>query len=222
MSAVSLPDSAALPGLAPAAIADVRAVSVAETTVVLTWTATGDDGDQGRPFAYQISGSTQPLDASNVDAAPLQLRRPAFRDAGLPETTLVVPLTPGRRWRFAVRGIDRTQTYGPISNVLEVFTPVGGALRGRVGIALAPRPMPATGDVTVDWQGDGSATGPQWLVVYDLSGRERRRIPLGGEPGGSYTWNGRDGDQRLLPAGLYFLRLLSGARHADSRVVFIR
>ena len=74
----------------------------------------------------------------------------------------------------------------------------------------------------MDWQGDASGRLPQWLVVYDLSGRERRRVPLGSEPGGSYQWDGRDGASRLLPAGLYFLRLVSGARHADSRVVFVR
>jgi hypothetical protein len=222
VGAVSPSDSAALPGLAPAAITDLRALAVTETTVVLTWSATGEDGDQGRPRAYQVSGSTQPLDAGNVDAAPLQVRRPAFHDAGIGETTLVVPLTPGRRWQFAVRGIDRTEARGPISNVVEVFTPVGGAIRGRIGIALAPRPHPAVADVVIDWQGDGAPGGPQWLLVYDLSGRERRRIALGSEPGGSYTWDGRDGDSRLLPAGLYFLRLVSGARHADSRVVFIR
>ncbi len=221
-SAVSNADSASLLGEPPAAIGDLRALAVGDTIVVLTWTATGDDGGVGRPQAYQISGSTQPLDVANVDAAPLQIRRPAFHDAGQGETTAVFRLTSGRRWRFAVRGVDRSSTLGPISNLLEVVTPVGGALAGRSGLALAPRPMPATADVTVDWQGDPNGTTPHWLVVYDLSGRERRRIALGKEPGGSYSWNGRDGDSRLLPAGLYFLRLVSGARHADSRVVFIR
>ena len=121
-----------------------------------------------------------------------------------------------------MRAVDRARTTAVLSNVVEAITPVGGALAGRAGMALAPRPMPATGDVTVDWQGDAGATGPQWLLVYDLTGRELRRIALGGEPGGSYNWDGRDGASRLLPAGLYFLRLLSGARHADSRVVFVR
>lgn len=222
VSEVSPADSAALPGLAPAPITDLRALAVEESTVVLQWTATGDDGDQGQPLEYVISASPQPLDESNIDQAPITLRRPARFDPGLVETTIVVNLTPGRRWRFAVRGVDHSNTVGAISNVLEVFTPVGGALRGRTGIALAPRPNPASGDVVVDWQNDGAASGPQWLVVHDLTGRERRRIALGSEPGGSYNWDGRDGDHRLLPAGLYFLRLLSGARHADSRVVFIR
>ena len=221
-SAVSNADSAALPGLAPGAITDLRVLCVSESTVVLAWTATGGDGAVGRPQHYLTSGSTAPLDAGNVDAAPLQVQSGAHRDAGLPETLSVHPLTPGKRWRFAVRGVDQTQSAGAISNVVEAVTPVGGALTGHTGMAVAPRPQPATGPVIVDWQGDPSGTVASYLVVYDITGRERRRIALGPDPGGSYNWDGRDGESRLLPAGLYFLRLVSGARHAGSRVVFVR
>ena len=221
-SAVSNPDSASLPGQAPAAITDLRVLAVTETSAVLTWTASGDDGNVGRPQSYRIAGSTTALDAAGFDSAPLQIRRPAFKDAGAAETLLVARLLPARRWRFAVRAIDRAQTAGAISNIAEALTPVGGALVGRAGIALAPRPMPATSQVTVDWQGDGSATVSNWLLVFDLNGRELRRVSLGTEPGGSYPWDGRDAHSRALPAGLYFLRLVSGTRHADSRVVFVR
>ena len=221
-SALSNPDSASLPGLAPAAISDLRVLSVAESTVVLAWTATGDDGHVGRPLGYQIAASPTGLDSASFDSAPVQIRHPAFTDAGGGETLAVRPLTPGRRWRFALRAVDHALTQSGLSNVAEAVTPVGGALSGRLGVALGARPMPAAAAVTVDWQGDPGAAGPQWLLVYDLGGRELRRIPLGAEPGGSYNWDGRDGASRLLPAGLYFLRLVSGARHADSRVVFVR
>jgi len=221
-SGVSNSDSVSLPSLAPAAIHDLRVLAVTETTAVLAWTATGEQGLSGRPLAYRISGSTAPLDSANVDAAPLQLDRPATKDPGQPETTFVAQLVPGRRWRFAVRGVDHVQNVGQLSNIAEAVTPVGGALTGHTGLAVAARPQPATGAVTIDWQGDDSGTVQQVLVVYDVTGRERRRIALGNEPGGSYNWDGRDGESRLLPAGLYFIRLVSGARHAGSRVVFVR
>jgi flagellar hook assembly protein FlgD len=99
---------------------------------------------------------------------------------------------------------------------------VGGALAGRAGIALGARPLPASGDVVLDWQGDPARSGPQWLHVHDASGRLLVRVALGSEPGGSFTWNGRDREGRRLPAGLYFVRLVSGSRHADARVVFVR
>ncbi|HXS83571.1 MAG TPA: S8 family serine peptidase, partial [Methylomirabilota bacterium] len=221
-SAVSNSDSVSLPGEPPAAIADLHVLAVTETTAVLTWSATGASGLAGRPDHYKVSGSTAPLDAANVDAAPLQLDAAAHQDAGGAETTLVARLTPGRRWRFAVRGVDDGGAVGAISNIAEAVTPVGGALTGHSGMAVACRPQPAATSVNIDWQGDDSGAVSQWLVVYDLTGRERRRIALGTEPGGSYNWDGRDGESRLLPAGLYFIRLVSGARHAGSRVVFVR
>ncbi|MCE9626345.1 MAG: hypothetical protein K8R56_00325, partial [Candidatus Eisenbacteria bacterium] len=222
LSAVSNSDSAALPGLAPGAITDLRVLDVAESTAVITWTATGDDGNVGRPRDYRVAASPDPLDDASFETAPVRFRRPALYDAGRGETLEVRRLTPGRRWRFAIKAVDAAFAQSPLSNVAEVVTPVGGALSGRVGLALAPRPMPATADVTIDWQGDVSGTVPHVLVVHDLNGRLVRRVALGREPGGSYTWNGRDEQQRLVPAGLYFLRLESGSRHADSRVVFVR
>jgi flagellar hook assembly protein FlgD len=82
--------------------------------------------------------------------------------------------------------------------------------------------MPAVSSVTVDWQGDPSGVVESEVQVIDLNGRVLRREALGHEPGGSWTWDGRDGAMRPVPAGVYFLRLVSGARHATSRVVFIR
>ena len=219
-SAVSNTDSASFAGITTGVITDLRTVALTETTATLAWTVVGDPLGN-RPLGYKVSGSTEPLDDTNVDAAPLQLNRIGSNPVGQAESTLVVPLTPGRRWRFAVRGLYIVGLSG-ISNITEAVTPVGGALKGHAGMAVAARPQPAATSVTIDWQGDASGTVPQYLEVYDVNGRERRRIALGTEPGGSYNWDGRDGESRLLPAGLYFIRLVSGARHAGSRVVFVR
>jgi hypothetical protein len=218
-SAVSNSDSASLAGPAVAGITDLKTIAVTESTATLAWTVVGNLGSA--PIGYSVSGSTAPLDSSNVDGAPLQLRLVGSNPLGQAETTLVAPLTPGRRWRFTVRPLF-PGSQATISNIAEAVTPVGGALKGHAGMAVAARPQPSATTVTLDWQGDASGTVQQYLVVYDVNGRERRRIALGTEPGGSYNWDGRDGESRLLPAGLYFVRLVSGARHAGSRVVFVR
>ena len=109
------------------------------------------------------------------------------------------------------------------SNEASAFVPGSGAIAGRVGLAVGARPVPATGDVTLDWQtGEGVPGAVNVLRVYDLTGREVRSIVFGAAPGGAYNWDGRDGANGLLPAGLYFLRLVSGSHHADARVVFVR
>jgi hypothetical protein len=138
-SAITVAESASLPGVAPARITDLRALSVAESTVVLTWTATGENGAVGRPLGYVISGSPSPMDSSNVDVAPLQVGRPAFQDAGGAETTLVVALTPGRRWRFAVHALDHAQALSPISKCSGGHA---GRRRSRARATWARRRVP--------------------------------------------------------------------------------
>lgn len=221
-STVSNADSASLPGVAPGGVRALAALAASESTVVLTWLASGGDGDAGRALRYRVAGSPAPLDSAGFANAPVQRLLEATRDAGLPETLTVAGLTPGRRWRFAVIAVDSAFAESPMSGVVEVVTPIGGAIAGRVGLTLAARPLPAAGEVTVDWQGDPSVTVSQWLEVHDLAGRLRRRVAVGQEPGGSWQWNGRDEEGVLVPAGLYFVRLVSGSRHATSRVVFVR
>ncbi|MEQ1834112.1 MAG: S8 family serine peptidase, partial [Candidatus Eisenbacteria bacterium] len=156
-SAVSNSDSAQVPGLAPAAITDLRAVAVDESTVVLTWTATGDDGSEGRPQSYRIAGSTQVFDDDSFEGAPIQLRRPAFVDAGGAETLQVTRVAAARRWYFAVRAIDRALTDSPLSNLAQVFTPVGDS-------ELAPA-VPLRANVTALSGLGNLITGALVLVV---------------------------------------------------------
>jgi len=208
------------PPLVLQAIGDLHVLAVAESSAVLAWTAPPGVGPAS--LAYDVAASPGPFDAATFETAPVRFRRPPFIADDGHETLLVRRLTPGRRWRFAVRA-ERGPDVSPVSNVVETVTPVGGTIAGRGGVALGARPMPATGDVTLDWQSDLATPGVRTLLrIYDLHGREVRSVDLGTEPGGSYNWDGRDGANGLLPAGLYFLRLVSGSRHADSRVVFVR
>jgi hypothetical protein len=67
-------------------------------TLVLVWTAPGDDGSVGTASNYDIRISTAPIDASNFDAA--------MQIGGLPS-----PLISGSRQRMVVRGLTRGTTY---------------------------------------------------------------------------------------------------------------
>ena len=152
-----------------------------------------------------------------MGAAPLQAFKIAAKFVGEVESTLVVNLTPGRRWRFAVRASYSPFTVGGMSNVAEAVTPTGGALTGHAGMAVAARPQPAASSVTIDWQGDDSGTVPQWLEVYDVNGRLRHRIALGTEPGGRYNW---DLKRLMLAHALKFVDrvvLLVGPQNFRSR-----
>ncbi len=205
----------------PGGVADLRVTAFADTVAALAWTATGDDGATGRPASYEIAADLAPLDSARFESATVRATIPAHVDAGNAEQGSVPGLSRGQRWYFALRPIDHTGARGPLSNVAQGVVPTGGALRGRTGVAVAPRQRPSGAPLAIDWQGAGEG-GPQSLAFVDLAGRVVRRVPLDARPGGSWTWDGRDGDGRLLPAGVYVVRLASGGRHADARVVLLR
>jgi len=215
-------DSVLTPGALPGAIADLRIAAAHDSTVKLLWTAPPDDGPAGRPVSYAIAGAPYAFDSTGFAAAPVQAQLVATSAAGQPESLTVTGLARGRRWTFAVRGVDGTGARSPLSNLASVVLRVGGAIEGRGGVAIAARPVPGVPPVTLDWQGEGVPGARQQLDLLDLSGRLVRRVALGAEPGGSWQWNGRDDEGRSVPAGLYFARLTSGGRRAEARVVLIR
>jgi hypothetical protein len=219
-SALSNLTTVTLPSVAPATVADLAVTALADTVATLGWTAVGDNGAIGRPARYEIAADPAPI-AGRFDAAALHVSRAATVDAGGAESASVAGLTRGRRWYFLVRAVDAAGNRSGDSNAASVLVPVGGALRGRTGVAVAARLRPSRLPVALDWQG-ADAGGAQSLALYDLSGRLVRRAALGSEPGGSWTWDGRDEQGRVVPAGLYLARLTSGGRHAEARVMLLR
>lgn len=61
------------------------------------------------------------------------------------------------------------------------------------------------------------------LAVYDVSGRRVAHLPLGLRPRGwhDFTWNLRDASGRLLPAGLYVVRLVTAMGSAQQRLLLV-
>jgi flagellar hook assembly protein FlgD len=69
-------------------------------------------------------------------------------------------------------------------------------------------PNPAQANVVIDYDvpsGGGSMT----LRVYDVQGSAVRTLVEGGQVAGRKTtaWDGRDDQGRMLPSGLYFVRM---------------
>lgn len=219
-------DTVRTPSFAPSAVSDLRVLSVTDSSVVLTWTATGADSGAGPPAATLVAASPTTLDESSFDSAPVRRLAPPRADSGAPETFTVTPLPAGRRWSLAIKVRGSNDAVSPLSNVVEAVTRIGGALGGRSGVALAARPQPSAAPVTLDWQGDEALldredSGHQ-LLIHDIGGRLVRRFDLPRQPGGRQIWDGRDALGRAVPAGLYLARLRSGSATASARVVLIR
>ena len=61
-------------------------------------------------------------------------------------------------------------------------------------------------------------------MIHDVTGREVRRLVDGERDAGEtrVTWDGRDGTGRLVPAGVFLVRLDAGDRVERTTVVRLR
>ncbi len=91
-------------------------------SVTLTWTAPGDDGDEGTATLYDIRYSTSPIDESNWDDATQVEDEPAPQSAGSAESFTVTGLYPSTTYYFAIKTADEVPNWSTISNVVSVST----------------------------------------------------------------------------------------------------
>ena len=125
-------------------------------TVVLSWVAPGDDGDQGTATRYEVRRSDAPLDAAGFDdATPVAALAPA--EAGTPQSLRVEGLPEATKSWFALVAVDEAGNRGAVSNVAHATT--AGVPPARVLDLVAE----AQGtDVVLSW------TAPEDADRYDL------------------------------------------------------
>lgn len=101
----------------PGSINDVSAITGEQSgTVILTWTATGDDGDTGKASSYIIRYFTTAIDSNNWDSAFDVDGEPSPQSAGNRETFTITGLSPGQTYYFAVRALDEAGNISDVSN----------------------------------------------------------------------------------------------------------
>ncbi len=101
---------------APAATSDLTVTQIGENNVVLRWTAPGDDGMSGVATAYDIRYSTQPITGANFAAATALSPLPSPSLPGQLQTFVVLGLTPGTTYYFALRTRDEANNWSSTSN----------------------------------------------------------------------------------------------------------
>jgi hypothetical protein len=87
------------------ALAPARAHAQADT-LVLVWTAPGDDANVGTASSYEMRMSTSPITSTNWDQAALISGLPSPRPSGARERITVNGLTKGTTYYFAIKSID--------------------------------------------------------------------------------------------------------------------
>ncbi len=108
----------------PAAVTDLAA-SPGRTSIVITWTATGDDGYIGTATSYDLRYSTYPINANNFyDAARITV--PAPKSSGQGECFVLTGQPSCTTFYFAIKVLDEVPNTSGISNLPSCKTLCSG------------------------------------------------------------------------------------------------
>ena len=109
----------------PAAVSDLSPSGVLLTKIILSWTATGDDGFTGRSTAYDVRYATAPISNATWDSAQRVVTAPTPAASGSRETVEVAGLEPDTTYYFALRVADNVGNASDLSNIVIARTSAG-------------------------------------------------------------------------------------------------
>ncbi|MEM3690618.1 MAG: S8 family serine peptidase, partial [Candidatus Micrarchaeia archaeon] len=106
----------------PAAISDLEVAVTGVTNVTLSWTAVGDDGNEGNATYYEIRYSTSEITEENFNYATLARNTPTPGENGSAEEFTVTGLLPETTYYFAIKVYDEVGNPSDLSNVVSTTT----------------------------------------------------------------------------------------------------
>lgn len=101
----------------PATITDLTASQPTNTSLLLSWTAPGDDGIQGRVLSYDLRWSLQPISPSNFTSAMRAVTAPQPVDGGSPQQYVMTGLNKNTTYYFAFKSVDDGGNWSGMSNM---------------------------------------------------------------------------------------------------------
>jgi hypothetical protein len=125
-------------GAAPAAVTDLVATPQSQSSIRLTWTATGDDGLAGTASSYDIRRSAQRIVTEAAFAAALPIAgTPSPKAAGNAESLLVSGLDADTAYFFAIKVVDEAANASTLGNHASAVTapPGGGTFASHLVIS---------------------------------------------------------------------------------------
>lgn len=108
--------------VAPSAVADLSAGSPTPSSITLSWTAPGDDGDSGTALHYDIRYSSSIITDTNWSLATAVTNEPAPQVAGSSQSLVVSNLSADTEYYFALKTADEVPNWSALSNVVSLKT----------------------------------------------------------------------------------------------------
>jgi len=217
----------------PSVVTDLSVGYEGSDYVYLSWTAPGNDGNQGTAYRYDIRYSTNPVGADTAtwwEAADTVAGEPAPAPAGTGQQFKVEGLTPHSTYYFALRTADEVPNWSGISNIAS-GTPVGVKGRGSPelpqGFALLPNypnPFNSTTLIRYHLPAISSQKSAVSLKIYNIEGQLVRVLVDGEQKAGRYevTWDGCDSREEPLSSGIYLCRIKAGGFTKTQKMVLLK
>lgn len=181
------------------ALAPLIAHAQAADTLILIWTAPGDDGNLGTATAYEMRMAQFPIDDGNWGTASLVGGLPNPTPNGTRQQVVVRGLTRGQTYWFAIKAVDDNSNWSGLSNVLR-WDWVLDTTAPLAPLGVTARREGSVRDVRVSW----NASPEPDLAGYSVYRRDT--------PGGSF--------QRVNGATLTGTQLLDTNVPSGSDVVW--
>lgn len=106
----------------PAAITDMKVDSVTHRSAILSWTATGNDGNEGAAAVYDLRYATAPITNENFSQATPINNTPIPKLAGEKEQFEARDLPSNTKLYFAIKALDYHQLASGLSNIAQTQT----------------------------------------------------------------------------------------------------
>lgn len=214
ISAISnTPSGSTDDNIAPAAVADLSVTKVNSHTVLLEWTASGDNDNEGQATSYDIRFSMSPINESNFGSATRYVGEPAPQPAGEAELYTAGGLLPDTTYYFAMKVIDEANNASPLSNVPFTTTVVRPAVLDdfkRVGLGPDWAADPEFVIENFELSNEALAGGWEYMAVY---------VPATNVEACSYRW-GVNADSMGMGEGGMALMLDSTSPDASGYLLF--
>ncbi len=114
----------------PAAVTNLATSSPTSSSITLTWTAPGDDGNTGTATTYDIRYSTSTITSGNWASATQVTGEPTPLVAGTNQSMVITGLSASTTYYFAIETADEVPNWSGLSNVPSGTTSAasGGAI----------------------------------------------------------------------------------------------
>ncbi|HEX7878514.1 MAG TPA: hypothetical protein VF720_03845, partial [Candidatus Eisenbacteria bacterium] len=169
----NVPTGATLPSpdtTSPSAVANLSLGAWTQTSVLVSWTAPGDDNAAGTAASYDLRMSTSVITAANFGSATPVSGEPVPGIAGTSQSMTVSGLTAGTTYFFALKTSDEVPNTSSISNVPSgptlPFAPVDTTPPAAVAnLALTSSTISS---VTVGWTSPGDDANVGTATTYEM------------------------------------------------------